>query len=179
MLKRGWFAIEHRIVIVGYSGSGKSTLAKRLGERLQCEVLHLDCVHWLSGWVERDRKERNRIITQFLDTHKSWVIDGTYQSACFERRMEEATRIIFLDFPRRICLFRVFRRYFQYRGKSRESMTSGCEERISGEFLWWVLHRGRDKAHREQFQKICNDYAAKVVVLRNPQAVRRYETIGS
>lgn len=167
--------MEHRIMIVGYSGSGKSTLAKKLGGRLSCEVMHLDCVHWLPGWIERDRAERNRMITQFLDTNRSWVIDGTYQSACLKRRLEEATQIIFLDFPRGICLFRVIRRYVQYRGKSRESMTTGCEERVSGEFFWWVLYRGRDKAHRKQFQKICTEYAPKVVVLRNPKEVRQFE----
>ena len=166
--------MKHRIVVIGYSGSGKSTLARKLGERFQCEVLHLDCVHWLPGWRERDRAERNGIVSEFLDTHESWVIDGTYKSACFERRMEEATRIIFLNFPTVICLFRVFKRYFQYRGKSRESMAYGCEERISGEFLWWVLYAGRDKKHKEEFRKICENYPQKVVILRSPKEVRRF-----
>lgn len=164
--------MEHRIVIVGYSGSGKSTLAQKLGDKYQCKVLHLDCVHWLPGWEERDVAEKNAIVSEFMDVHNSWVIDGNYKSTCYDRRMDEATQIIFLNFPVHICLYRVVKRYFVYRGKNRESMTEGCHEKIDREFLWWILHRGRDKLHRERYQKVCEKYAEKVVVMRKPKEVR-------
>lgn len=43
-----------RIAIIGYSGAGKSTLAKALGAQYDCPVLHLDALHFLPGWHERD-----------------------------------------------------------------------------------------------------------------------------
>lgn len=166
--------MEHRIAIIGYSGSGKSTLAQKLGKSYQCVVLHLDCVHWLPEWQERETEEQIKIVSGFLDTHDSWVIDGNYKSTCYERRMEEATQIIFLAFPAYLCLYRAIKRFFMYRGKSRESMTEGCNEKIDREFLWWILHEGRDKIHRERYQKIYEKYAEKVVVLRSPKTVKRF-----
>lgn len=166
--------MESRIAIIGYSGSGKSTLAQKLGDACQCEVLHLDCVHWLPGWKERDNAEQNRIVSDFLDEHTGWVIDGNYKSTCYDRRMDEATQILFLDFPVYICLYRAVKRYFMYRGKSRASMTEGCNEKIDAEFLWWILHGGRDKIRKERYRNVCEKYAEKTVVLRTPKAVRRF-----
>ncbi|MHC3835481.1 GTPase, partial [Streptococcus thermophilus] len=42
-----------KIAIIGYSGSGKSTLANFLGQHYNCEVLHLDKIHFTSNWQER------------------------------------------------------------------------------------------------------------------------------
>lgn len=165
---------KQKIVIIGYSGSGKSTLAQELGNRLGCEVLHLDCVHWLPGWKERDNAGQNQIVSEFMDSHNSWVIDGNYKSACYARRMKEATQIIFLDFPVYLCLYRVWKRYFTYRGKSRESMSEGCEEKIDKEFIWWIIHEGRDKIHKARYRKVCKEYSEKTVILKNPKAVKNF-----
>ena len=59
--------MEHRIAVIGYSGSGKSTLGRRLADQYGCEVLHLDCVHWLPGWKERDNAEKEEIVSAFMD----------------------------------------------------------------------------------------------------------------
>ncbi len=167
--------MEHRICVIGYSGSGKSTLARKLADTYRCEVLHLDCVHWLPGWKERDNAEKEEIVSAFMDSHNSWVMDGNYKSTCYERRMQTATQIIFLDFPVHICLYRAWKRYFIYRGKSRESMTEGCEEKIDWEFLWWILHEGRDKSHRVWYQQLCEKYSSKVVVLKSPGEVKAFQ----
>lgn len=110
-----------KIAIIGYSGCGKSTLAGYLSELYQIPVLYLDSVFWLPGWKGRKREESADIVKNFLDTNVSWVIDGNYSYMEYEKRMEEADRIIFLSFNRFSCLFRAFRRYFKYRGTTRES----------------------------------------------------------
>lgn len=174
-IKKGIGVImKHKIAIIGYSGSGKSTLAQKLGERYECEVLHLDRLHWLPGWKERENGESNAILSEFMDAQDNWVIDGNYSSLCYQRRMEEATEIIYLEFPMGICLYRALKRYHLHRGKSRDSMTEGCEEKIDREFLWWILHEGRDKAHRQRHRKVCKTYEEKSVILRSPKAVRKY-----
>lgn len=165
---------EKRIAIIGYSGSGKSTLARKLGRMYKCKVLHLDCVHWLPGWKERDKTEEKAIIASFLDHNKNWVIDGNYKKSCYGRRLNEATDIIFMDFGRGICLMRVIKRYLENRGRTRKSMTAGCEEKIDLDFIWWVLYKGRDKEHQDNFKAVCKKYQNKITILRNPKDVKRF-----
>lgn len=156
-----------KIAIIGYSGSGKSTLARRLGEYHHAEVLHLDTVHHLPGWQERDRASKEKIVKTFLDEHTSWVIDGNYSKLFYERRMEEADLIVMLLFNRFSCLYRAYKRYRKYKGKTRPDMTEGCNEKIDCAFAWWILHDGRSKALRDRYKRVQTQYAGKVVVLKN------------
>ena len=68
-----------KIVVNGYSGSGKSTLARRLGKLYQIPVLHLDTVHWLPGWEEKEEEQERSEVRAFMDRNASWVIDGDYR----------------------------------------------------------------------------------------------------
>lgn len=164
-----------KIAIIGYSGCGKSTLAGYLSELYQIPVLYLDCVFWLPNWKGREREESVNIVKQFLDTNDSWVIDGNYSYMEKERRMEEADRIIFLNFNRFSCLFRAYRRYFKYRGQTRESMGEGCEEKIDLEFVWWILHAGRTREEKRNYQKILQKYPAKCIVIKNQRQLTAFK----
>ena len=163
-----------KIAIVGYSGSGKSTLAKFLSEELHAPVLYLDTVHWLPGWQERPREETRAIVQKFLDENDGWIIDGSYTKVHYERRMQEADKIIFLDFNRFTCLVRAIKRRRQYKGKARFSMTEGCEERISWEFFWWLVWEGRTKKRKEKFDCLTKDYADKIIVLKNQKQLDKF-----
>ena len=156
-----------KIAIVGYSGSGKSTLARRLGEHHHAEVLHLDAVHHLPGWKERDRESETQIVETFLNEHAAWVIDGNYSKLCYARRMEEADLIVMLLFDRFSCLCRAYRRYRRYKGKTRPDMAEGCGEKMDRAFVWWILHDGRGKVMRDRYKRVQTQYAEKVIVLKN------------
>lgn len=162
-----------KIAIIGYSGSGKSTLAATLGEKRGLPVLHMDRVHWLPGWKARDREEKIRIVTEFLDSHDSWVIDGNYARVCGERRFEEADRIVALLFGRLACYRRVRKRLKAYRGKSRPDMGEGCEEKVDWEFTKWVLFGGRTKERRALYRDLAARYPDKVTVVRNQRQLDR------
>ena len=156
-----------KTAILGYSGSGKSTLARKLGEKQGAAVLHFDSVQFLPDWEIRPEEEKRRMTEEFLDAHDAWVIDGTYSKLFFERRMEEADRIILLLFNRFSCLSRVTRRYLKYKGQSRPDMAEGCCEKLDAEFIFWVLFKGRSKKARERFGGIVSKYGDKVVVIKN------------
>lgn len=162
-----------RIAVLGYSGAGKSTLARALGERYTIPVLHLDTVQFTPGWLERDREEAQRMVHAFME-NPEWVIDGTYSKFEYQRRLEEADQIIFLDFPRFTCLFRAVRRYFSFRGKHRPDMADGCNEKLDPEFVWWLLWKGRTRKKRERFRCILDTYPEKTVVLKNQKGLDRY-----
>lgn len=142
-----------KIAVIGYSGSGKSTLAKRISEEYSLPLLYLDTVHWLPDWCERDTEEAQKIVSDWMDTHDSWVIDGNYRKYYRERKFEEADYIVFLAFPRLRCLYRAWKRSRTFRGKSRDSMTMGCDEKFDREFVLWILKNGRSreivKAYRD------------------------------
>ena len=101
-----------KIAIIGYSGSGKSTLAAYLGERFSVPVLHIDSIHFLPNWVERELDEELSLMRDFLERNaeNGWVIDGNYRKLEHERRMREADLIIYLNFNKFVCFYRAWRR---------------------------------------------------------------------
>ena len=164
-----------KIAIIGYSGSGKSTLAQKLSTRREIPLLHLDKVHWLPGWQERERAEECAIVGKFLDENEAWVIDGNYGALHYARRMEEADQILFLCFNRFSCLSRAMRRHRIHKGTSRDSMTEGCPEKIDLPFIWWILHRGRTRRLKKRYQNVLDTYGDKVIRIRNQHELDRFE----
>ena len=162
-----------KIAVIGYSGAGKSTLARTLGERYGIPVLHFDRVHWAPGWQERDKAEAHQIAHAFME-QSEWVIDGNYTKYEYRRRMAEADTIIFLDFSRLNCFIRAWKRYFHYRGRTREDMTEGCPEKMDAEFMRWILWDGRTRRKKENYRQIVEQYSEKTVVLRNQKEIDRY-----
>lgn len=133
----------NKIMIIGSGGAGKSTLARKLGEKLNIEVFHLDSLLWRPNW-EMVSREEQREIQNDLIKKEQWIIDGNY-GGTMDVRLEAADTIIFMDFPRVICLYRAVKRYFQYRGKSRPDMVEGNDERLDWNFLKWIWNYPRDK----------------------------------
>ena len=164
-----------KIAVIGYSGSGKSTLAGKLAARNQMEPLYLDTVFWLPGWKERSREEMREIVSSYLDTHEEWVIDGNYSKICFKRRMQEADRIILMQFSAFSCLFRAWKRYRQNKGKARASMAEGCPEKLDLEFIWWLIYEGRKKGTRGLHRWVREQYPEKTVRLRNQRQLDEFE----
>ena len=145
-----------KTAIIGYSGSGKSTLARLIGEHDRAEILHLDRVHFLPGWIERPLQEEQEIVEAFLDSHRDWVIDGNYSKLSYDRRMEEADRIILL------------------KDLIRPDMAEGCPEKLDPEFAFWVLWKGRRKAARDRYRRVREKYPDKTVVIRNQKQLDNF-----
>lgn len=153
-----------KVAIMGYSGSGKSTLAKALGEKLRLPVLHLDQVHWLPGWVERDQTSGNEQVRRFME-QPDWVIDGNYSRYQFEERLNQADKIIFLDFNRWSCLLRALKRRIKYHGLSRDDMGESCQEKVDIEFIWWILYTSRSRSHRKRRAQWQQKHQDKLIVI--------------
>ncbi len=131
-----------RIVILGCAGSGKSTLARRLGDRLNLRVVHLDALYWLPGWVESDLASFRARVEDALDVD-GWVCDGGY-SRTYDLRFPFADTIVWLERPRWLCLWRVLRRSVSQLGRTRIDMAPGCPERLPQlKFLLFVWNWNR------------------------------------
>ena len=162
-----------KIAIIGYSVSGKSTLAKKLSEIYNCPLLYLDTIQFEANWKIRDIDEGRLMVGEFLK-NDSWIIDGNYREFLQEKRLQDADKIIFMNFPRRICFPQAFKRYLHYKNKTRESMADGCNEKFDLEFIKWLLFEGRKKSIKNHYNEICKCYKDKITIFRNNKDVENF-----
>ncbi|MTH96772.1 AAA family ATPase [Roseibium sp. RKSG952] len=138
-----------RVMIAGGPGSGKSTLARLLGERTGLPVFHMDHIHWLSGWVERSRDEKDRL-TREVHMKERWIFEGGH-SRTYAERVARADTFIWLDVPVGLRMARVLRRSARFYGQNRPDLPDGCPERFNARtleflrFIWRTRHSGRAK----------------------------------
>lgn len=158
-----------RTAIIGSCGAGKSTFARQLGKIIGIEVIHLDKHYWKPGWV-RSSKQQWEARQKQLMSKEAWIIDGNYRSS-FHIRFPVADTIIFFDFPKWLCLWRAIRRRFQYHNKSREDLGGINKERISWEYLRWIMMYPR----KETLEKL-NIYkdSKNIIVFKKPRDVRKF-----
>jgi adenylate kinase family enzyme len=161
-----------RVAIIGSGGSGKSTLAQEIGHRLELPVYHLDKLFWSPNWIERPKQEW-RELQESLCAKPKWVMDGNY-GGTMDVRLFACDTIIFLDMPRILCLWRVTKRFFKYRGRARPDMTQGCEERLTREFLLWVWNYPKDRKPGILARLKTLRATKNVVVLKSPRAVQKF-----
>lgn len=163
-----------KIAIIGHAGAGKSTLAKQLGKHYAIPVLHLDKLQFLPNWENRPKDLMRQELAAFLDSHDSWVIDGTYTKHLFERRLAEADRIIYLNISPYLSLYRVIKRYCHYRGKTRDDMAEGCPEQLNWDFIRFILYKGRQAKKMAYIDHLCQNYASKTLVFKHGRAIKTY-----
>ena len=160
------------IMIVGCSGSGKSTLARRLGKITGLRVVHIDQFFWKPCWVQRTNAEVHQLIAEAVK-QDGWIFDGN-NSSSFHLRESRADILIWLDFPRRICLWRVFSRFAKYVGKTRPSMTEECPERINLEFLGYIwAYRKRSRPKVLAMVDRCRE-SVLIYQLKSPRQVNEF-----
>ncbi len=167
-------SVYMKTMLIGYSACGKSSLAKYIAKLQDTKVLYMDKVHWLPGWIERNHSEEIEIVEDFMNNEPSWVIDGNYHKVLYDRRLQEADEIVFLKLNRITCLKRAIHRYFENCGKSRESMTDGCPEKIDMDFIWWILYEGRSLRKNKEYKRVIKEYADKITVIRTQKDLDRY-----
>jgi adenylate kinase family enzyme len=161
-----------RIAVLGSAGSGKSTLARQLGEVLGIPVVHMDALFWRPGWVEAPEEEWRALHDEAVKGD-AWIIDGNY-SRSWETRMPAADTLIFLDVPRRRCLWRVLRRRLQYARRTRPDIAPGCPEKVDWGFITWIW--GFPGRSRTRILDLLERYRGEktVIVLRSDRDVRRF-----
>ncbi len=160
-----------RVMILGCSGGGKSTLARAMSERLGLPVVHLDALFWRPNWVE---PENDAFVAKVAAAHAgdAWISDGNYVGRSFALRMPRADTVIFVDQPRRICMWRIFRRWWTDRGKRRPDLAEGCYENLDWEFTKWVWTFNRK--HRPNILAAAASYGKPVTTLRSDKEIATF-----
>lgn len=137
-----------RIMIIGSPGSGKSTLARKLSQDLKLPLIHLDKLNWI------DDKETvsEEIFLERLNkavAGKSWIIDGNYGSS-MALRLKRAELVIWLQVPRFICLYRIFKRFLL---SLLQKNPSGNPRRIDWDFVCFVWNFPKSYQRTEELLK--------------------------
>lgn len=138
-----------RIMIVGQPGSGKSTLAREIGRRTGLPVVHMDHIHWQSGWVERSTAEKIRL-ARAVEAQESWIFEGGL-SATYASRAARADLLIWLDVPVGLRMWRVARRTLIWLCRTRPDLPEGCREQIGRgtigfyRFIWSTRRSARNR----------------------------------
>jgi adenylate kinase family enzyme len=153
-----------RVLIIGPCGSGKSTLARELAPLMRLPLIHMDQLGWQAGWVETEKAEFHARLAEVV-AQDTWLIEGNYGST-LTPRLARADTVIYLDFPIRLCLWRLAKRIVTHRGRSRPDMPEGCPERFDAAFFWYVMTWNAGPGPRTE-AKLAG-YSGKLVRLRNP-----------
>ena len=111
-----------RIHVTGNAGAGKTTLSRKLGAQLEIPVIHLDQIVWAPRWQKVSSHDRDRALSQIVQSD-CWLIEGV--SSYVRQR---ADLVIFLDAPRRVCIWRCVKRNLPYLFKSRPELPPNCPE---------------------------------------------------
>jgi adenylate kinase family enzyme len=117
---------SERIAIVGCSGVGKSTLARAASERLGLPHLELDSVFHQAGWTQLSESAFRQRVSDYLDTHATWVIDGNY-APVRDLIWSQATDVVWLHPPRWRMMRQIIGRSIR-RTVTREELWNGNRE---------------------------------------------------
>lgn len=148
-----------RVSVVGTSGSGKTTFAAALAERLGVPHIELDSIYHQPGWVPLPDAEFVSAVTEAV-LGDAWVVDGNY-SIARDIVWELADTVVWLDYPRRVAMYRIIKRTL-WRGVMRRELWNGNREKLGNIFkrdpmeniiIWaWTTYPDRRRRYAEMMQ---------------------------
>ena len=161
-----------RVIIIGCGGAGKSTLARKLGEKTGLPVVHLDRIWWEPGnWQHISQEEFARRLAPELQKPR-WILDGNFNRT-IETRLEACDTVIYLDYPRLVCVKNWLGRVIRNWGKARPDMGEDCAEWIDPDFVKWIWNF--NKKNRARYYELLNNAEGKkVVILKSRRQTKRF-----
>jgi hypothetical protein len=114
-----------RIAIIGPVASGKTTFGRAIASELGLPSVDLDNLLQRSGAPTDTWANMQDAVVEL----NQWVISGDYRDIA-EPRLAAAETVIWLDLPRRVCLWRALRRENQWSAPPVSRFTSAR----------WILH---------------------------------------
>ena len=161
-----------RVMIIGCGGAGKSTLARKLGEKTGLPVVHLDQIWWEPGnWQHLEKPEFDGRLCAEMEKEQ-WILDGNFNRT-IEARLEKCDTVIYLDYPRIVCLKNWLGRVIRNWGHHRPDMGEGCAEWFDPEFARWIWNF--NKKYRKHFYELLGDARDKrVIILKSRRQADKY-----
>jgi len=166
-----------RILVFGNSGSGKSTFATCIAKHPGVAHLDLDSIAWKSGQpgVRESLHTSFEAIDAFIDTHRSWVIEGCY-STLLDYAADTANEIFFLNPGLDACKDNCRRRPWEtHKYESQEAQDKNLEMLLE----WVAQYETRDDEFSLQQHRMLFDTfdGPKFELTSNTQAVAKAEEL--
>ncbi len=148
-----------RILVIGCPGSGKSTFSKKLAEKLNYPLLHLDRIFHIDNENHVTREELKSQIKKFINNSNEFIIDGNY-SGTLPYRLEFADTVFYFNIDSRICLDNVMKRSEE--NLPRDDIAPGFDNSIiDPEFIEYV--KDFDRLRKPVIEEILEDFEGKVI----------------
>lgn len=98
-----------KITVFGKPGSGKSTLSKKLSSVTGIELHQLDSILYKKNGARVDRETYDSQHENILSSD-SWIIDGFDRIESFNKRIDVADTLIYIDLPYTVSYWLVTKR---------------------------------------------------------------------
>lgn len=159
-----------KIVIVGVSASGKSSFARKLSEKLQIPVTHMDEIMWNPGWEYIGDEKTVAAINEAVKK-EDFIIEGYIDKAARVNLFNAADKILYLDYPGWLSAFRYVKRALKHRKNPRPELP-GSPDKFSFKFLKLVYTKGEVWKLETLFKQ--NDWSDKIVRFKNSHEAAEY-----
>lgn len=171
--------MPRRVRVMGTSGAGKTRVARRLAASLGVPHIELDALHHRAGWQQAPDPEFQDEVRQAAATSSGWVADGNYESR-LGAVLANADTYVWLDYPRRVVIWRLVRRTL-VRVILRRELWNGNREEWRGLFsrdprenilLWaWTTHATK----RRRYEAASNAPSGAIWVrLESPKQAEKW-----
>jgi adenylate kinase family enzyme len=162
-----------RIAVVGYPGSGKTTFCRRLAKSVNLPIIHLDRYYNDKSkqfFEAKDLPAWEAKVHELL-SNDQWIMDGNFSST-FGIRFTRADTIIFFDYPRYLCLWRILKRRFEFHSKHRAEMPDDWQERFDYSFIRYIWNFKRWS--RPKILNALPETDTDIFVFKRPKDAEQY-----
>ena len=168
-----------RIAVIGTSGSGKTTFARRVAAAIDAPHFELDGSFHQPNWVPAEPDVFRARVSDAV-AGPAWVTDGNYTSFLRDIVWPAANTIVWLDYPFRIVIWRLFGRTMR-RAATREVLWNGNRESLREHFFTkqslFLWAKNTHWNHRREWIPHLESPAmshVRVVHLRSPKAAEAW-----
>ncbi len=163
---------DERILIIGNSGSGKTWLGKKLAEKGQIPLFHMDTIRWDQSGYEIRRSAAD--ITKDLNhiqEKEQWILEGVFGKMAQEM-LPFATTLIWLDLPWEECKNNLLSRDPQF---DEHLNPQEKEKALETLIAWAAEHDSREDANsRGFFHTLYSDFQNQKSRLQNREDVTNF-----
>ena len=145
-----------KVIVIGCPGSGKSTVSRTLHNKTGIPLYHLDMMYWNADKTTAEKSVFLERLSTVLEKDE-WIIDGNYGST-MELRMAACDTVIFLDYPRDVCLDGIKAR----RGKPRSDMP-WIETEEDAEFIEFI--KNYNEQQKPKVLELLKKYGDKNIIV--------------